>query len=82
MKLSIDFSHTANYRIRQMDHVLLYFTPGSQVDFVVVRYPSVHLMLVKGNGVGKESLDSEAPLQSLCGLKVNRSAKVQSETRN
>lgn len=62
MKLSIDFSHTANYRIRQMDHVLLYFIPCSQVDFVVL-YPSVHLMLVKGNGVEKESLDSEAPLQ-------------------
>lgn len=64
MRLSIDFSHTANYRIRRMDHVLLYFTPGSQVDFVVVLYLSVHLMLVKGNGVEKESLDSEAPLQN------------------
>lgn len=64
MKLSIDFSHTANYRIRQMDHVLLYFTPGSQVDFVVVLYPSVHLMPEKGNGGEKESLDSEAPLQT------------------
>lgn len=64
MKHSTDFSHTANYRIRQMDHVLLYFTPGTQVGFLVVLYPSVHLMLVKGNGVEKESLDSEAPLQN------------------
>lgn len=47
-----------------MDHVLLYFTPGSQVDFVVDLYLSVHLTLVKGNGVEKESLDSEAPLQN------------------
>lgn len=47
-----------------MDHVLLYFTPGSQVDFVVVLYPSVHWMLVKGNRVKKESFDSEAPLQN------------------
>lgn len=65
MKLSIDFSHMVNYRIRQRDHALPYSTPGSQVDFVVVVfYPSIHFLFVNEKEWKRKALTPEAPLQN------------------